>query len=140
MPLPRCLHLEDEPLTSRLVATRLNGTVEVRSVRSVSDALLALKESALAFDVLVVDIEIANSSMSGADFIRFVRGTTNEPMSKEPSFVRHRKTPIVVLTGSPTPALQAAAKTWGVTAILTKPLNFGALERALKESIAAAKG
>jgi CheY-like chemotaxis protein len=133
--LPSCLHLEDEPLTAKVVATRLSGVLDVVSVRTVAEALAAMKQSRQPFQALVVDIEIPNSSMSGADFIRIVRGVTKEPLAQEPQFVRHRAVPIVVVTGAPTPALQAAAVTWKVSAVLAKPLNFGALQRALLEAI-----
>jgi DNA-binding response OmpR family regulator len=72
-PLPRILHVEDDPLVARAIASVLRRAgYDVVSASTFGDAVLALKRS--YFDAIVSDFNLGGAA-TGADVLAFAGAT-----------------------------------------------------------------
>ena len=132
--MPKILHIEDDSLIARLVATRLKPRAEMVWVSNSDDAIAQLQRTDIQFSAVLVDIELKGSRLSGAEFVKQMRGIRESQVGISTSTGLHTAAsvlPYILLSAVITPDLETRAKGWGVHALLNKPIRFGALEEAL---------
>lgn len=126
----RILVAEDNEINALIVSRHLEklGALVTRAedgARAVELARAALGGSGKAFDVILMDLFMPE--LDGSEATRSIR--RYEARAGAPG------TPIVALTASALEEEQRAALDAGVDALLTKPVEFGALAAAIEEAL-----
>ncbi len=130
--LPKILHIEDDPLIARLVATRLKPRAEMVWVADSDAAKAQLERTDVQFAAVLVDIELKGSRLSGAEFVKQMKDVRDSQHGVGTGvFTMRAAVPYILLSAVITPDLETRARSWGVHALLHKPIRFGALEEAL---------
>ncbi|HEX4892251.1 MAG TPA: response regulator [Hyphomicrobiaceae bacterium] len=112
---PRVLVVDDDPLSRKLVARRLEMlSADILEASDGAEAFARLNDSLV--DLLIVDLEMPG--MDGYDLLGCVRAV---------EALKHL--PIVVLTGRDDRASLERALSAGATSYLLKPLNWTAFGR-----------
>ncbi len=112
-PLPRLLVVDDDPSVCAFVTAALAGSADVTSAGTSDAALNLLGEQ--PFDGVLVDNGLPD--LSGVEFIRLVR---SDP--------RTLTLPLVLFTGSSSPAVEREARQAGADDFLAKPVEPVLLE------------
>jgi two-component system OmpR family response regulator len=132
LPKERLLYVEDDDDNFRVAELRLRDGYElVRASDSVQACRLV---QAGGWSAILMDIELRGSDLDGVELTKLLRGRLRkESLPAYARVVQGVDTPIIFVTAHGAKYSEAALLLLGAEKVITKPVDFGALNLALTQ-------
>jgi CheY-like chemotaxis protein len=132
-PLPRILYVEDEDENWELAQLWLEGRYELVRAVDAQSTCAAVKAANGTLRAILMDIQLAGSSLDGIELTRLLRGSL--PRDGLPPYARDVpvvRAPIYFVTAYGGRYQERELREAGGTRLLPKPVDFDALCQALE--------
>jgi CheY-like chemotaxis protein len=128
------LYVEDDDDNWRVAQLRLSEGYELVRARNSAEACQSLEYRGMELSAILMDIELRGSDLDGVQLTQLVRGKT--PRDKLPGYARRvsaLNTPIIFVTAHGAKYGDAQLILAGGDKVISKPIDFGALNLALTQ-------
>lgn len=126
------LYVEDEDANWQVAELRLRRFYNLIRASSDAQACQILIDQGSTLSAVLIDIQLHGSTLDGIQLAKLIRGTL--PRQTLPALARAvpvLDTPIIFVTAYAARYSEAELKTYGAYKLITKPVDFGALNLAL---------
>ena len=132
--LPEVLYVEDEDLNWEVMFHMLEGDFRLTRAKNAVEAFELLKNR--AFEVVLMDIQLAGSDLSGIDITKIMKGKYNGPIPTYASQKKEYEAPVIFVTAYAAAYDKKELIGYGGTDLFFKPVEFPELTQTMKQLIA----
>lgn len=130
------LYVEDDDDNWEIAQLRLGKTYEMLRAANAKAACQVVREHRSEIDIILMDIELRGSELNGIELTELLRGNDLPRGSTLPAYARNLPTvskPIIYVTAHGARYSNAHLLLSGADKVITKPVDFAELQRALTE-------
>jgi two-component system response regulator HydG len=124
----RILYVEDEDVNWDVTYARLSGKFHMERAKTANEAFDML--SSADFDIIMMDIQLGGSTMSGIDITKTLKGTLPPPVHVRPSALKP-EIPVIFVTAYQARYTREELIQAGGEGVIYKPVDFTALSLAM---------
>jgi CheY-like chemotaxis protein len=130
------LYVEDDDDNWEIAELRLGKNYQIVRADSAYAACKIIRERRAEIDVILMDIELRGSELNGIELTELLRGNGHPDQAGLPSYARNLPSiskPIVYVTAHGARYTNLTLMLSGADKVITKPVDFAELQRALGE-------
>ena len=128
------LYIEDDDDNWEVAQLRLSANYDLIRARNAEEACAAIRSRGLEIQLILMDIELRGSDLSGVELTKLFRGEA--PSSETPSYARNLRPvgkPIVFVTAHSAKHTKVQLMLAGAEQVISKPVDFTELQNAIYE-------
>jgi len=130
----RILYVEDEDANWDVAEARLKVKYELKRAKNAAEAFAMLAEE--DFDLILMDIQLADSQYDGIEITRILRRTFNKPVPAALALEGRPSVPIIFVTAYTARYSKEDLLAFGGDEVIAKPVDFTQLSLAITRLIA----
>ncbi len=132
--LPEVLYVEDEDLNWEVMFHMLEGDFRLTRAKNSVEAFEMLENK--SFEVVLMDIQLAGSDLSGIEITKLMKGKFNGPIPTYATPEKNYEAPVIFVTAYAVAYDKKDLIGFGGTDLFFKPVEFPELTQAIKQLIA----
>lgn len=131
---PLIVAVEDDAEIFKLTEIRLRSKYKLLWAKNDREACALIAAHGRTLYAVLMDLELAGSQLDGIALIKLVRGKLENKPDYASLVPKLSSLPIIVLTATASPEIEAELRTYGASHYLTKPIDFMRLNLALAQA------